>query len=237
MSPSNPNVPISHCTICGGSTFVQHAVLWPELVNDWQLSPEEQRYIDRQQGLLCASCGCNLRSMALGNAICTAYGFAGTLVEFCATPTAHSLAVLEINEAGQLTGFLNRLPGHRLVAFPAYDMTDLGLPGAEFDLVVHSDTLEHIPNAVRGLAECRRVLRPDGHCIFTVPIVVGRLSRSRNGMKPSFHGAPTDGKSDLLVHHEFGADAWTLAIKAGFRRAALHVLEYPAGIAIEACLQ
>ena len=53
-----------------------------------------------------------------------------------------------------------------------------GMASGTYDLVVHSDTLEHVPDPVRALQECRRVLRPLGACCFTVPIVVGRLTRS-----------------------------------------------------------
>ena len=42
-------------------------------------------------------------------------------------------------------------------------------PDETFDLVVHSDTLEHVPDPVRGLAECRRVLKPHGLLILETP--------------------------------------------------------------------
>jgi YHS domain-containing protein len=42
------------------------------------------------------------------------------------------------------------------------------------------------------LTECRRVPRPGGVLCFTVPIVVGRLSRRREGLAKSFHGTATD---------------------------------------------
>lgn len=44
------------------------------------------------------------------------------------------------------------------------DARATGLPAASFDVVSSTDTLEHIPTAdiARILAECRRLLRPDG---------------------------------------------------------------------------
>ena len=38
-----------------------------------------------------------------------------------------------------------------------------------FDTLVVADTLEHVPDDRLALAECRRVLRPQGMAVFTVP--------------------------------------------------------------------
>ncbi len=61
-----------------------------------------------------------------------------------------------------------------------------------FDIVVHSDTLEHVENPVHALAECRRVLKPGGALCFTVPIIVGRLTRNRKGLPPELPGRRCD---------------------------------------------
>ena len=50
-----------------------------------------------------------------------------------------------------------------------FDMQALPHADGAFDLVVHSDTLEHVPDPVRGLAECRRVLKPRGLLILETP--------------------------------------------------------------------
>ncbi len=49
------------------------------------------------------------------------------------------------------------------------DLTRLPLRNASLDLVTCLDTLEHIPDDTRALAEIMRVLRPGGHALFTVP--------------------------------------------------------------------
>ena len=54
--------------------------------------------------------------------------------------------MLEINEAGTLHPILRMLPRHRLVSYPEVDMTRLPFADRSFDLVVHSDTLEHVPD-------------------------------------------------------------------------------------------
>jgi 2-polyprenyl-3-methyl-5-hydroxy-6-metoxy-1,4-benzoquinol methylase len=119
-----------------------------------------------------------------------------------------------------------------LVEYPAFDMTALALPSAAYDLVVHSDTLEHVPNPLQALRECRRVLKPEGFLAFSVPIVVGRLTRSREGLTPSYHGIPGSEDESMRVYTEFGVDAWTVVLEAGFTRVNIVTFMFPSGIAM-----
>lgn len=225
---------ITVCPVCGGETFSSNVVLWDELISDWQISPIEVAYINHQQGYCCMSCGNNLRSMALANGILRAYKFHGSLSEFVNSDIANNLRVLEINEAGGLSPVLARFKNHCLVHFPEQDMTSLNLHSGIFDLVLHSDTLEHILYPATGLAECYRVLADNGRCIFTVPIIVGRMSRSRTGLKNSYHGNAEQQIDGYVVRTEFGADVWCFAAEAGFREINIHCFSYPSGLAIEA---
>lgn len=78
-----------------------------------------------------------------------------------------------------------------------------------FDLVFSSNVLEYIPDVVRALKECRRVLRPDGIMIHFMPgrtwktfsffLTYVRLSR------PGAHGAHG---SNLRDFYEFGPRVW-----------------------------
>lgn len=222
------------CPVCGGTDFSQVEVLWPKLISEWGLHETEVKYINRQQGFHCVGCGNNLRSMAIAKAIVDSYQFSGTLAEFVRSDFAQPFKVLEINEAGCLTSTLNILPHHVLARYPEYDMAKLSFESLSFDLVLHSDTLEHVANPVAGLAECHRVLKRDGRCIFTVPIIVDRLSRSRKGLAKSYHGTSTQEENDYLVHTEFGADAWKFAMEAGFPYVRIHSFEYPSALVFEA---
>ncbi len=192
------------CPCCGRTEYRQDHILWQGLVDEWGLSPLEAAYIDRQQGHKCVSCSSNLRSRALASAVLAWLGFAGTLEQLVgSTP---SLRVLEVNEAGNLTQFLGRVDGHVIVTFPEVDMQALPFADGSFDLVVHSDTLEHVPDPVAGLAECHRVLAVRGATCFTVPIVVDRMTRTRAGLPPSYHSG-SETLDHVLVRTEFGADA------------------------------
>jgi SAM-dependent methyltransferase len=220
------------CPVCGGVDFFLNTVLWPKLINDWQLSPSEVDYVNRQQGFCCTACGNNLRSMALADAILRTYDFPGTLESFSKSDVGRIMKVLEINEAGGLSHTLKVLPNHRLVRYPEYDMTNLECESGVFDLVIHSDTLEHVPNPERGLSECHRILRENGKCIFTIPLIVDRMSRSRMGLSLSYHGQSEVLANDQVVCTEFGADAWATVLKAGFRSCEIYSFEYPAALTI-----
>lgn len=219
------------CSCCGGTSFVQHRVIWPALASEWRLSPAEVASIDEQQGLQCASCQSCLRTQALAKAVGNALGFRGPFREFRHSEVAQRVRILEINPSARLTRYLEGLPGHLLVSYPAVDMMALPQADASFDLVIHSDTLEHVEHPVRGLAECHRVLRPGGACFFTVPVVPGRLTSRRDGLPPSFHGEPGQGASVRVVS-EYGADVWRQVIEAGFAECGIYAHRYPASLVL-----
>ncbi|ANW51954.1 MULTISPECIES: class I SAM-dependent methyltransferase [Burkholderia] len=224
-----------HCSVCGGKHFSGKAVLWDDLINEWQISKAEVEYVNRQQGEKCDSCGSNLRSIALAKGILSALNAEDRLLLDVACDARYShLKILEINEAGTLTPTLRKFTGYRYCAYPEVDMHALPFEDGEYDLIIHSDTLEHVANPVHALSECRRVLKHRGALCFTVPIIVGRMSRNRIGMGPSYHGPPNALQSDMLVHTEFGADAWTYVMEAGFGQVGIHSVAYPCATSIVA---
>jgi SAM-dependent methyltransferase len=169
--------------------------------------------------------------MALALAICRCYGYEGVLSKFVKEFRTRRLRVLEVNEAGGLTQFLSKLPKHRLVTYPKVDMTEMPYPNQSYDLVVHSDTLEHVAEPIKGLSECHRVLVRGGYCVFTVPVIINRMTRSRDGLCPSYHGSPDQRSPDLLVQTEYGSDAWRHLFLAGFQECRLVTPEFPSALA------
>jgi SAM-dependent methyltransferase len=220
--------------MCGGTSFVQNPVLWQDLITQWQLGPAEVAYVNRQQGTACTRCDARLRCIALANAIRTVVGTTGRLIDFVQTQAAGKLAILEINEAGTLSPTLSRMPGHVLAEFPDVDIHAMPFDYCTFDLVVHADTLEHVTNSVAALSECRRVLKPGGALCFTAPTIVGRLTRSRAGLPPSYHGFPGTAREDYVVHTEFGVDIWTCLIQASFDAVSIVTVDYPPATAFMA---
>ncbi|SEI16746.1 class I SAM-dependent methyltransferase [Paraburkholderia hospita] len=144
---------------------------------------------------------------------------------------ARHLAILEINEAGSLSPVLRKFPGYVFGAYPEVDMHAMPYADASFDIVVHSDTLKHVENPVHALAECRRVLKPGGALCMTVPVIDGRMTRNRQGLKHSYHGNPATSGYDFVMQSEFGVDAWTYLMVAGFDNVKIFAVEYPAATA------
>jgi SAM-dependent methyltransferase len=229
-----PSLALPPCNVCGAVEFRHADVIWPELAAQWGLSEGERGYINVQQGTCCTSCGSNVRSIALAEAILRYYQSPLTLKEWVRAPTARQLQVLEVNEAGSLSNVLRELPGRHLVTYPDYDMMALDLDSGSYDVVVHSDTFEHVPDPLKALRECRRILRSGGVCLFTVPIITGRLTRLRHGLPPSYHGSPSHADESMRVHAEFGADLWCYVFEAGFKECRIATFYYPSGIALTA---
>ncbi len=220
------------CPVCGGTEFDLRPVLGTELIAAWQLSSEEAGYINRQQGHLCLACRANLRARTLAAALTEHFGFSGTLKAFCASRRARALRLLELNEAGALSPWLSTLRRHTLARYPEVDMQALPYTDGRWDVVLHSDVLEHVADPLLALRECRRVLAPGGVLLYTIPIVHGRLSHGRQGLSPSYHGAPGGEQADMLVHTEYGADFWLQPVAAGFRKIGLFTLGGPEAIAV-----
>lgn len=219
---------VSECLCCGSISLIEIPILWDQLIQDWQLSQAEVAYINRQQGLYCQRCKVNFRGMAIAYALMQHSGYKGYFKDFVTSPAFRKKRILEVNEAAWLTQYFNKIPGHVLANFPEVDMQKLPYGNNAFDIVVHSDTLEHVPDPLAGLRECYRVLVPGGYCVFTVPMVIDRLTKSRAGMSPSYHGSEAKNSDDYIVQTEFGGDAWKLALEAGFSEVRIYSLEYPA---------
>jgi SAM-dependent methyltransferase len=226
------------CHACGTLAEFRFApVLWPELIDEWKLTEGWANWFDLREGTTCGNCGANLRSCHHALGIVRAIerltgGTARSLASAIVDPKAASLRIAEVNSAGALHQFLTRCKplayseyGGRDPTVPSEDLAALSYPSEAFDLVVTSETLEHVPDVDAALREIHRVLRPGGLHVFTVPIVWDRVTRQRARMEagrlvhllpPSYHGRVGESQADYLVFHEFGSDFVSRCSDAGF---------------------
>ncbi|MCW8348136.1 class I SAM-dependent methyltransferase [Vibrio sp. ZSDZ65] len=222
------------CPVCGALEFEYIPVLWAELVDEWELNENQKNYMNKQQGLGCKGCGNNLRVMAIAHSLIREYSPESRYLDVMIdSGVFNDLRVLEVNSVGNLSSHLQRIKNHKHIAYPEYDFQALSLEDDTYDIVLHSDTLEHIPNFKLALSETHRILNVGGVCIFTIPLIVERLTRSRKGLPASFHGIEGNRTPDYFVHTEFGADFWTFALEVGFSELTICNFEYPSGLAIK----
>src|SRR5262249_21410283 len=115
-------------------------------------------------------------------------------------------------------------PGASVDGLRSEDLTRLTYPDAGFDMVLTSESLEHVPDLNAALREVRRVLVPGGRHIFTVP-VLPHTERTfpRAVVRPdgtveecATRIAHPGGDWGYPVFTEFGADLPDLLRRAGF---------------------
>ena len=248
-----------YCNVCGTDTaFVFNSwVISEDMRAAWGQSVS-QAYT-RRESLFCRSCCSSLRVRGIADVLLSLYGSgAKSVAEMVRQEPFRRLDVAEINSigsTGSLHSFLERLPH---LAFSQYrsadqlgqiidgdrneDMCRLTYADESFDLVLSSDTLEHVPDFRAALRETRRVLRPGGRHVFTIPIITSRETTKARAeidsdgrvvhlMPPLYHGRgagiyryiPVG--DDLLAFTEFGRDIDDHMREAGFEPEVLKAVD------------
>jgi SAM-dependent methyltransferase len=224
-----------HCPICSNNNFEQSIVIKQRLINEWGLNSEEVDYINKQQGFHCTNCSSNLRSMTLAHSIFEYFSLKGNFQQIFHTTIGKNKELLEINEAGDLHSIFCSFKNYKFAEYPTVDMQNLPFKDETFDIIVHSDTLEHVKDSAKALKECNRVLKIGGVLFYTIPIIYGRMTMKRAGTSNSYHGSQDEGQGDdYLVWTEYGADFWVEINKAGFNEIRLYSLGDASTIAISA---
>ena len=114
------------------------------------------------------------------------------------------------------------------------DLCALSFPDESFDLVIHADVLEHVPDFRRAFAELHRVTRRGGGMFFSVPFLHDRdgdevrASVQADGsivhhLPAVYHGDPVDPKG-ALAYRTYGWSLLDTLRGVGFDAAEVGVL-------------
>jgi SAM-dependent methyltransferase len=151
-------------------------------------------------------------------------------------PAAH---VYELSSRGALCRYLRRTfarvtvselfddvpPGGFRGGVQCQDVQRLTYADAAFDLVTSTEVFEHVPDDARAFGEVRRVLRPGGLLVFTVPLMASArtLERARleggavvHLVEPEYHGDRLRGHGTVLAFRTYGPDIVDRLGDAGF---------------------
>ncbi len=94
----------------------------------------------------------------------------------------------------------------------------------QFDILITGEILEHVANLDAAILEIKRVLKPGGYHVFTVPVDY-RLPETRERMSASVSGVTNllpviyhgDNISDgIVVFRDFGSDVLDVLSRDGF---------------------
>lgn len=205
------------CTVCGASSgFVFSSWVLPREMVAELADPATVHAYRQRESLFCRRCGSNLRVRRLAEVLLEEFGSRlPSLAEMIGDPDFAARRIAEVNAIGSGGSMHAVLERHPRLAYSEYrdghvsgevvngvrheDMTALSYEDASFDLLLTSDTLEHVPEPQRAFGEARRVLRPGGRLVLTVPMLPLRdesVTRARidaNGtvellVPPQLHG-------------------------------------------------
>jgi SAM-dependent methyltransferase len=177
------------CVVCGrlGLLIYRRRVVTRRLAELWGLSPSLAEALARKESLECTRCGAKLRGRRMAQVLLSVYPVGGSpapsLAQWVLKPEIRALSVAEINTIDGVHSFVRVLP-----FFAGSDYADQSGPGQDaitrsedlsqlsyksnsFDLILTSETLEHVPDLHAALREIHRVLVPGGRHVFTVPVL------------------------------------------------------------------
>jgi hypothetical protein len=221
------------CDACGrfGPMLYRRRVVPPRLEALWGLSPVLAEALARKESCECWACGAKLRARRLARVLLERYPVsepprpARSVRDWARSPETQALRIAEINRIEGLHEALRGLPG---LAYSEYlegvpsgtvlngvrceSLAKLSYANESLDLVLTSETLEHVPDLEIALAEIRRVLRPGGRHLFTVPLLPGVPRTYRRTDRICHPG----GDTGYPVVTEFGADLPEILHRAGF---------------------
>lgn len=212
--------PSGHCYVCGNEGVWESApIINDELAQTWGIDDTLRTAFDARESMFCTKCSCSFRLRQLAECLTTVYG-EKSLVKLVKNNEFAQKPIAEINSCGKMHEVLQDLQNLSYSEYKSEDksirsenLENLTYDNETFDLVLTSDTLEHVPDIRKALTEISRVLKPGGKHIFTVPVVWNRLTRNRTDHEPSYHGA---GQPDYLVFNEFGHDIINIVKGCGF---------------------
>ncbi len=231
---------IGPCSVCGKvRAMVYHPhYISPTLIQLWELTPREAAALKRKESCECSSCGAKLRARRIADVLMDLYpAGARSLRQWAASDRARGLRIAEINVIDGIHDTLKGLPGFQASDFTpgvergatvngirCEDFDHLTYDDDSFDLVLTSETLEHVADLRTSLAECMRVLVPGGFHVFTAPVtphVARTFPRARIGPDGKVEQLATaishpGGSWGYPVFTELGVDFPEILREAGF---------------------
>lgn len=204
------------------------------------------------RGATCPACGPTLLVKLAENSIsvrcvrCRASGIHMSIVQILNEhyPDLSATVVYEMSSRGPLVEYLKRRAGQLIFSeyfddvapgewkgeVQCQDVARLTYANSSFDLCTSTEVFEHVPDDEKGFREVRRVLRPGGRFVFTVPLLDSPITVTRaevtggevrHLLPPEYHGDAIRGQGRVLVYRDYGRDIVDRLRRCGFGTAAI----------------
>ena len=178
-------------------------------------------------GVRCIRCAASIVHLSIGTvlrdrgfdlsdmAVCE-LSASGPFVDFIRSK-AQSIALSEYSDSTPV--------GTSVDGIRCEDVQRLTYADGSFDLITHTEVLEHVPDDEAAFLELRRVLKSNGTMLFTVPLsgnvsTVQRASRMGNKtvhlLEPVYHTDPWQRGNGILAYRDYGLDIVSKLESAGF---------------------
>lgn len=201
----------ARCAFCGPTLFAR---------------PDDD---DNPHAVRCVRCGVGLVQLSLGWALRDEVGSMRTLdaCELSARGPVAAFFRREARSAATSEYFSNVEPGTMHEGMRCEDVQCLTYADASFDVVAHGDVMEHVPDDARAFRELRRVLRPGGRMVFSIPMYDGEKTVERARLAggtieylepPVYHDDPLRPEG-ILAFRDYGRDVVDRLRAAGFSEA------------------
>jgi GT2 family glycosyltransferase/2-polyprenyl-3-methyl-5-hydroxy-6-metoxy-1,4-benzoquinol methylase len=223
-----------YCVVCGHDSLFRFdpTIITLQLQQAWGISDILVEGFNRKESMFCSNCRCSLRIRRLAEVLVrTVSDMSGRLyesfTELLKDKNFRRLKIAEINACGALHPYLQEHPnlfyseclsdiepGKIHDGIRCEDLQRLSYPDDFFDIILTSETLEHVPNPDKAWAEVYRTLKIGGHHIFTIPVLPSQATthsraklvdgKRKNLLEPAYHGAW--GEENMFVYTDFGMD-------------------------------
>jgi 2-polyprenyl-3-methyl-5-hydroxy-6-metoxy-1,4-benzoquinol methylase/glycosyltransferase involved in cell wall biosynthesis len=234
-----------YCVVCGchSSFRFDPTLIIPQLQKAWGISDNLVEAFNRKESMFCGHCGASLRIRRLAavliQTLAELKGISSkSIVELIQNHEFRRLKIAEINACGALHSYLkdhpnfcysewipHAKPGEMHDGVRCEDLQHLTYPHDTFDIILTSETLEHVPEPENAWREIHRTLKGGGCHIFTIPVLPSQrdtIQRARmvNGtredlLEPAYH-SPW-GREDVFVYTDFGMDVIEKLNKIGLK--------------------
>ena len=236
---------IGKCVVCGREVLFRfdQTIITLQLREAWGISERLAEAFNRKESMFCSNCGCSLRIRRLASVLIKTFSEMGgrsydSFIELLEDKEFLQLKIAEINASGALHSYLKNhpnlyysewfndiKPGEVHDGIRCEDLQRLSYPGGFFDIILTSETLEHLPDPDEAWREICRTLKVGGYHIFTIPVVpsqpitVKRANvvdgKRQNLLEPAYHGAWGD--ENMFVFTDFGMDVVEKLDKIGLK--------------------